>query len=78
MHCEIANKSIGARDDDDDVLTVGSDENDRDPGRRVDLAHVEPDSCGAETGERFVGKGIRADTAHHPNVCAEPGAAATA
>ena len=64
---------IRAGDDDDHVLAVVGDEDDRHARRRIDFSDSSSTPGLAEPGERLVGVGSRADAADHADVGAEPG-----
>jgi len=65
-----AHVGVGPRDDDDLVLTVVRDEDQRDPGL-ASSGHVELNACADEAGKSLVGKGIVADRADHADTGAE-------
>ena len=70
---EPAHECVRTGDDDDHVLAVVGDEDDRHARRRIDFFDVQSDSGFAETGERLAGIRVPADAADHADVSAEPG-----
>ena len=69
---EVTDFAVRARDDDNLILAVARDEDDRDAGWRTNLAHGQLDSGLLQAGECIGGVGVPAHTADHAHRRAEP------